>query len=300
MSESEDSFTKYTDVVEASRIFILPNLMTAANLFCGFVAITKCIQAKFATSGTVGDELFAQGRYDQAVWFILFAVIFDVLDGRLARLGGKESLFGKEFDSIADVVSFGVAPCLLTFFLILSPTEEFPTIRDSGWIISFIYLLCAAVRLARFNVITHPFLVKPDKNSKQEDNFRGLPVPAAAGLIASLVLVVNRHELRGWSLFMPILLILTAFLMVSNIPYPSFRRITWTTEIKTRNFVYLISFLGIVYMLRKTSWLASSIPAIIFVCYIFFGLFRYIFYRYFSPSGNTCSEPPVDVENYPE
>jgi hypothetical protein len=99
---------------QASRVYFLPNLMTAGNLFCGFLAIIKCIQARLATS--LGGEYLGNTPaelYTHAVWFILGAVCFDMLDGRLARLGGRESLFGAEFDSLADVVSFGVAPALM-------------------------------------------------------------------------------------------------------------------------------------------------------------------------------------------
>ena len=170
--KEEGPIVKYIDAPEASRIYILPSLMTAGNLFCGYLAVIRCIQAKYAA----GNMLETKEFYTQAVWFILLAVIFDILDGRLARLGGKESLFGKEFDSIADIVSFGMAPALMVFFLILSPTESFPYFRQVGWLIGFIYLLCAAVRLSRFNVITHP-LVQGSKPLETEDFqvFRYLP-----------------------------------------------------------------------------------------------------------------------------
>ena len=111
------------NVTQASRIYFLPNLMTAGNLFCGFMAVVNCIQARLAES-LVHRRLPRRDRADHyryAVWFIFGAAVFDSLDGRLARLGGRESLFGAEFDSLADVVSFGVAPALLMFFLILSP-----------------------------------------------------------------------------------------------------------------------------------------------------------------------------------
>jgi hypothetical protein len=102
------------------------------------------------------------------VWFIFGAAAFDALDGRLARMGGRESLFGAEFDSIADVVSFGLAPTLMMFFFILSPTQGIlEWFRNIGWAVGFIYLLCAAMRLARFNVITNPLLRPGKKESNQ-------------------------------------------------------------------------------------------------------------------------------------
>lgn len=258
-----------TDAEEAARIYFLPNLMTALNLFSGFIAVIKCIQAKFAaTSIEFGHEVAKSPSqlYEEAVWFILAAVIFDSLDGRLARLGGRESLFGKEFDSLADIVSFGMAPALMVFFLILAPTEQFPFFRQLGWMIGFIYLLCAAVRLARFNVITNPLL----QNIDISPDFRGLPVPAAAGLISSLVLVVNRMELRTLTLLLPLLLVLTSFLMVSNIRYPSFKKIGWNMQVKFRTFIAVLMVLGLVYLYHYITF------ALIFIAYLFYGIIRHL------------------------
>ncbi|MGB0370630.1 MAG: CDP-diacylglycerol--serine O-phosphatidyltransferase [Opitutales bacterium] len=220
----------YKTSEEASRIYLLPNSMTAGNLFFGFLAIILCIKANFDPEPAITKEL-----YIKAVWCILAAVVCDALDGRLARLGGKESLFGAEFDSIADTVSFGLAPALLVFFLILSP-ENHPFFARIGWIIGFIYLLCAAVRLARFNVITSP-LLPPHEKLKNSKDFLGLPVPAAAGLIASLVFVITNYDLKGWALGLPFLMLLIAFLMVSNVQYPSFKNIDWHTQLRLRTFI---------------------------------------------------------------
>ena len=123
MSDLEQRDNPY-NVTQASRIYFLPNLMTAGNLFCGFAAVIKCIQARLLTDAgeyaLLHPNLSWITLYTQAVWLILAAVIFDALDGRLARMGGRTSLFGAEFDSLADVVSFGVAPALMVFFLILA------------------------------------------------------------------------------------------------------------------------------------------------------------------------------------
>ena len=251
---------------EASRIYFLPNLMTGGTLFCGYLAVIRCIQAKYASSSTLTNEALARERYTEAVWFILAAVIFDALDGRLARLGGKESLFGKEFDSIADIVSFGMAPALMVFFLILSPTEAYPFFLQVGWLIGFLYLFCSAVRLARFNVISNPLLAENGVSLTTE--FKGLPVPAAAGMIASLVLVLNSYDLRSWSIFLPVLLLLIAFLMVSNISYPSFKTIDWQTQTRLRTFVYLAVGFALVYLFRSVA------ISILFLTYIFYGLVR--------------------------
>lgn len=248
------------------KIYILPSLFTAGNLFFGFLAIIRCIQAKYGVgdSGTPAIEY-----YTQAVWFILLAFICDGLDGRVARLNGQESLFGKEFDSIADIVSFGVAPSLMMFFLILSPTEGYPFFRQVGWLIGFIYLLCCAVRLARFNVITHPLLPQDQQLSSSSD-FQGLPVPPAAALIASLVLVMTQINSRVVWLCMPALMLLIAWLMVSSIPYPSFKNIDASTQTPFRTFLLIIILIATLVLFKEFAF------ALLFLIYIFYGLIRYL------------------------
>ena len=252
-----------TDSGEASHIYLLPNSLTAGNLFFGFLAILRCIQANYATDMVIISEYFTQ-----AVWFILCSVICDALDGRVARLGGRESLFGKEFDSIADVVSFGVAPSLTMLFLILQPTEKYPFFLQIGWLIAFVYLLCASVRLARFNVLTHPMLT-PIERLKESKDFLGLPVPAAAGMIASLVLVLNSLELRGLAIVLPPLMLAIAVLMVSNISYPSFKDLDWHTSTRLKTFIYLIFGLAIIFIIKELAF------ALLFLSYIMYGPIRH-------------------------
>lgn len=260
---------QYADSGEASHIYLLPNSLTAGNLFFGFLAILRCIQANYAT-----DPQVVSGHYTQAVWFILFGVICDALDGRVARLGGRESLFGKEFDSIADIISFGVAPALMMIFLVLEPTvEKFPFFLQISWLIGFVYLLCAGVRLARFNVLTHPML-PPAEQLKGTKDFLGLPVPAAAGMIASLVLVLNTFELRGLAILMPPFMLAIAFLMISNIQYPSFKQIDWNTSTRFRTFIFLILGLGTAFIFQKLFF------AILFFAYIAYGPIRHIYRIY--------------------
>ncbi|MDR3144530.1 MAG: CDP-diacylglycerol--serine O-phosphatidyltransferase [Puniceicoccales bacterium] len=251
--------------IGARKIYLLPCLFTAANLFLGFLSIIRCMQARYCSA----SEMMSMEFYTQAVWFILLAGICDSLDGRVARLGGKESLFGKEFDSIADSVSFGVAPALMVFLMILSPTEQFPFFRQVGWIFGFLYLLCAAVRLARFNVITHPLLPKSEQEKNNYD-FLGLPAPAAAGSIASLVLVLNEYDLRAWALALPPLMLLIAYLMVSGIYYPSFKKVDWTTRTRWRTFLMSIAAVSLIVLMRNIAL------AVIFLSYVFFGIFRHI------------------------
>ena len=270
VSDREDPY----HVTRASRIFFLPNLMTAANLFCGFMAVVNCIHARLAESSFTGVYLDATApeHYRDAVWFIFGAFGFDSLDGRLARLGGRESLFGAEFDSLADVVSFGVAPTLLMFFLILSPTQGMPWFREIGWFIGFIYLLCAAMRLARFNVITNPLLRRSQKELSSD--FVGLPVPAAAATVAATVLFLLKladadKSLNQFALALPLLMLLIAILMMSSVRYPSVKKLDLQTETRFRRLVGCVIFLGLLLLFREETAICTCLA------YIFFGLIRH-------------------------
>jgi CDP-diacylglycerol--serine O-phosphatidyltransferase len=167
-------------------------------------------------------------------------------------------------------VSFGVTPALMVFFLILAPREEFQWFRELGWIIAFVYLLCGAVRLARFNVITNPLLHRIEAESSKD--FVGLPIPAAAGTVASLVLLLlnltaNAKELRQWAL--PFILILVSMLMVSTIRYPSFKQVNWETRTRVRTLV--VFFIGVILVVR----LQEVALFFLFLGYIAYGLFAH-------------------------
>lgn len=264
------------NVTQASRIYFLPNLMTAGNLFCGFMAIVQCIQARLAETALLGEYNGSGSaeHYKFAVWFIFGAAAFDTLDGRLARMGGRESLFGAEFDSLADVISFGMAPALLMFYLILSPTTgSYEWFRNIGWLIGFIYLLCAAMRLARFNVITNPLLRPGTKDSSKD--FVGLPVPAAATTVAATVLFLLKlaetdRSLKTWALALPPLMLLVAFLMMSTVRYPSGKNVDMQTQTRMRPFIGLLFVIGLVIFYKEVAVLGICLG------YIFFGLFRYV------------------------
>src|SRR5947209_1237537 len=158
---------------QPSKIYLLPNLMTAGNLFCGFTATLRILEGALLQST---DAIAASELFHEAIWFILGAFVFDFLDGRLARLGGHDSAFGREFDSLADVISFGLAPALMVYRIVLL---AFPRV---GWVVAFVYLLCGGLRLARFNTAAAS---GTPSNSKE---FLGFPITAAAGLIASITL----------------------------------------------------------------------------------------------------------------
>ena len=243
----------------SSKIYLLPNLMTAGNLFCGFAATLKIVQGALLQS-TVPDA--AAILFHSAVWFILGACIFDVLDGRLARLGGQDSAFGREFDSLADVVSFGVAPALMVYRIVLL---DFPR---AGWMIAFVYLLCGALRLARFNTAAAAGAAPTSKD------FTGFPIPAAAGLTASLTLFMlwwfgeRDHAIGRFKWVLPPLMLLLSFMMFSKLRYPSFKAITWRT---TRS---LPRFLIIAVVLLLTVLNYEWMPAVIFIVYLLYGLLR--------------------------
>ncbi len=267
----------YSSPEEAARIYLLPNLFTAGNMLCGFLAIKNCIEARFTT-------LTPEGRaehYNMDVWFILFACVCDLFDGRVARATKRESLFGAEFDSIADTVSFGVAPALMACFLVIKP-EVTDNVQLITWLLAFIYLLCAGVRLARFNVLTNPLVPGNEKRAAGGD-FVGLPSPAAAGMIASLVLVLSKvmvspgqkdpfeQAVQAWSwVLLPVMLVIS-FLMISNVRFPSFKKLDWTARAKTRGFI-LIIILGAV-LFRYPQY---TFPAV-FLGYVIYSLFRHAF-----------------------
>ena len=268
---------KYSSPEEAARIYLLPNLFTAGNMLCGFLAIKNCIEARF-TSLTPDAQA---DHYIWAVWFILFACICDLFDGRVARATGRESLFGAEFDSIADTVSFGVAPAMMACFLIIKPGGN-DHVQLITWLLAFIYLLCVGVRLARFNVLTNPLVPGNEKRAAGGD-FVGLPSPAAAGVMASLVLVLARvirnegnkngfeETVMAWSWTLLPLMLIISFLMISNVRFPSFKKLDWTARARTRVFILIILLAFVVFRYPEYSF-----PAV-FLGYIGWSVIRHFF-----------------------
>lgn len=242
---------------EEPKIYLLPNLMTAGNLFCGFAAVFKIIEAGLLAAA--GES--AGAEYHQAIAFMLGACVFDLLDGRLARLGGHESAFGREFDSLADVVSFGLAPALLVYQIVLADFHR------AGWVLAFIYLLCGTLRLARFNCMAAENSDKPDKD------FQGFPIPAAAGLIASLTLFMlwmneGERNLGNWKFVLPPLLLFLSFMMFSRVRYPSFKAVNWRTQRSIPKFLIII--LLLVFSAMNYEWM----PALLFVLFLIYGFVR--------------------------
>jgi len=179
-------------------IYILPNLLTSISLFAGFYSMIATIDRKFT---------YAAGA-------IFVSAVFDMLDGRVARMTGSSSRFGVEYDSLSDVIAFGVAPGLLAYMWALKAYPKF------GWLAAFLFVACGALRLARFNV---------QVESVQKKQFLGLPIPAAASVIAGSVFFYSYLGFSGEmkTVVMPILVYVLAFLMVSDVRYYSFKDMSY-------------------------------------------------------------------------
>ena len=191
---SDESLRKHKRENLRKGVYLFPNLITAAGMFAGFYVIIAS----------------TNGNYQRAAWFILLAAVFDGLDGKVARLTGTTSKFGVELDSLADVISFGVAPGVLLYDWALQPYGKL------GWLAAFLYVICGALRLARFNV---------QVATVESRRFVGLPIPAAACIVATCVLLFYRLGGSGpiKMIAMVVLVFLLAFLMISNVKYLSLK-----------------------------------------------------------------------------
>jgi CDP-diacylglycerol--serine O-phosphatidyltransferase len=251
------------------KIYFLPNLLTAGNLFCGFVALTKIVEADISTGN------FTQIKY--ALGFILLACIFDLFDGRVARMGGVESPFGREFDSLADLISFGAAPAFLVHRVVLHDVFNTPAFDrpEIGWFIASIYLLCGAFRLARFNCLA------AQAGSGGGKEFLGFPIPSAAGLVASLTLMIIKinendlskwKELLLWKWFLVVVLLFLSAMMVSTVKYPTFKSLGLRSTSTFLKAILAALFLGVILVFREKI-LYYLLPAF-FTLYLIYGFIR--------------------------
>lgn len=182
------------------KVYLVPNFVTTANMFCGFYSVI----------------LSFRGDYLSAAWAIVAAGVFDMLDGRIARLTNSTSLFGVQYDSLSDLISFGMAPGVLIYLWALQSFDRV------GYLAGFLFLTCGALRLARFNVNT---AVIP------KGYFQGLPIPMAAGTLATFVIFRNAVELpEAHESFVLGLTFLLASLMVSTIRFPAFKEVNWQSK----------------------------------------------------------------------
>lgn len=204
---------------------LLPHLFTTLNLFSGFYSLIATFE----------------GKYFHAALAILLAIVFDIFDGRLARLTGQSSKFGKEYDSLADMVSFGVAPALLIY------NYSLKAFTKMGWVASFVYTACVALRLARFNV-------KPSSGI----HFEGLPSPAGGAIIASTILLLLHLGIdplyKSWLTI--VMVYLLSYFFISPIKYPAFKEIKIK---KIQSFYFLVLFI------LALSITATNPPLILFL-----------------------------------
>jgi CDP-diacylglycerol--serine O-phosphatidyltransferase len=247
---------------EKLRIYFLPNLLTAGNLFCGFLALTKIVEADPA--GPNFNNIIRQ-----ALFLILLACIFDLFDGRVARMGGCESPFGREFDSLADLISFGAAPAFLVHRIVLA--SVFQNIPRLGWFIASVYLVCGAFRLARFNCLA---AMSGGGGGKE---FLGFPIPAAAGLVASLTLFLLWLDDRGfaqskWLYVLPAIMVFLSLMMVSEIKYPTFKSLDFRAQRTFTKMVVLALLVGCLIILWEK--LLPIVLPWLFVAYLIYGFIR--------------------------
>jgi CDP-diacylglycerol--serine O-phosphatidyltransferase len=246
---------------EKLKIYFLPNVMTGANLFCGFVALTKIVE--WNAAGNNYNDIKV------ALLFILAACIFDLLDGRVARMGGAESPFGREFDSLADIISFGAAPAFLVYRVVLK--DVFIKHPEFGWFIASIYLICGAFRLARFNCLA---AMAGTGGGKE---FLGFPIPAAAGLVSSLTLFMiwwdeKEFAQANWRFALPVIMVLLSLMMVSEVKYPTFKKLDLkATRTFTKTLIAILCFGAVLILKEKILYWALPL---FFTSYLIYGFIR--------------------------
>ena len=233
-------------------VYLLPNLLTTGAMFCGFYAIVAAMQDKFAAAAIA----------------VFIAMILDGLDGRVARMTNTQSEFGAQYDSLADLISFGVAPGLVMYQWALVHLQAYGSAwGKAGWLVAFIYVACAALRLARFNTQ----IGKVDKRF-----FVGLPSPAAAAVVVGMVWVFHDLEVLGRNVQMPALLLTLAagLLMVSNISFYSFK------DFDLRNRVPFLAVLAIVLLFALIMLDPAKVLFGVFLLYALSGPLLWIWRRY--------------------
>lgn len=238
-------------------VFLLPSLFTVANLFCGWACVVHAMRGEFHTAAP----------------FIGFAVVLDMLDGRIARLTGSTSKFGVEFDSLADLISFGMAPAALTFQWGLVPLGRL------GWGVGFVYLVAAAVRLARFNI----------QRVADKRYFVGMPSPAAAGIPAATIFFFPDPLVdRPTALLAFVMLLLPALLMVSTIRFRSFKNLDLRSPRTSKVLVAVAAWLALMVAYTQEVLLAMAYG------YLISPLLDWLFGR--SRRADVVSEPSTTAE----
>jgi CDP-diacylglycerol--serine O-phosphatidyltransferase len=256
-------------------LYLIPSAFTAANIGMGFFAVMAALRG-FQLVGNGGEEelLRAAGHFDNAARAIGWAVLFDMLDGRIARMTKTTTELGVQLDSLADVLTFGIAPAVLAYaWGYGSVLRDGSDLHKLGWFLSFMYLMCGVFRLARFNVqAARPRILAEGTPKLDKKNFVGLPIPAAAALIAALIHFAPKplieYEPRAAILYSCLLMALIgclSALMVSTLRYSSFKSVG-TQRRSTRRVILLIASIGMLI------WLFSRyVLLILMVIYVLYG-----------------------------
>jgi CDP-diacylglycerol--serine O-phosphatidyltransferase len=264
-------------------MYILPSLFTTGNMAAGFYAILEVVHASAVNSW----------HLDNAAKAIGFAVLFDGLDGRVARMTGTSSDFGKEFDSLADVITFGVAPAMLAWtwgFHLMPPvalTDWNIKLTQLGAIASFLFLMAGASRLARFNITTNPQPSNPGRPGKKY--FVGMPIPAGAGVIAAIVHFQGGVPLESWYTAITWLAMVAAvgYLMVSTWRFYSFKDIDFGSRRPFRLIIFIALLIALIWQFSRPMLFAIAL------LYTFSGVFwrlQWIFRRRRQPPPPTYKE----------
>jgi CDP-diacylglycerol---serine O-phosphatidyltransferase len=249
--------------------YALPTLFTAGNIFLGFYALLEVFQGAMQAAVNAAG---AQAHFQWAAIGITVAMLLDGLDGRIARMTHTVSDFGREMDSLADVITFGIAPAVLAFawgLEFIEPPTSWITLeqlRNVGYFVSFVFLLCGALRLARFNIQKNPVLRNPGRPDRKY--FAGLPIPAAAATVAGIVYGSGSMPLHWWvfSAGWVALLAMLSFLMVSTWRYPSFKDIDLLRPRSPLTFLLLASVIALIVNFLRLALL--TVPA----CYVASGI----------------------------
>lgn len=243
----------------------MPTLFTSANIFLGYIAIVQAFEGALQAHT---DNLGANGHFVTAAKALGFAVFFDGLDGRIARMTNTTSDFGRELDSLADVITFGIAPAVLAyvwgvlFVFTAGDGDVYGHLKRAGYLVGFFYLLCGAVRLARFNVQTNPLPKNPGRPDRKY--FVGMPIPAAAGFVAAIVYRFPAPlQSVQLSIVWLILVGIVGLLMVSTWRYPSFKQLGMS---KPRSPLMVLIVAGALFVIWMWSQPVLLVMAVTYVC----------------------------------
>ena len=285
-------------------LYLIPSLFTAANIGMGFFSVMASLRAFQLLAGPNPDLVSAAVRFDQAAIAIGFALLFDMLDGRIARMTKTTTEIGIQLDSIADVVTFGLAPAVLAYVWGYGASlTEGTNLHQLSWFISFMYLMCGAFRLARFNVqASRPRVVAAGAVKTDKKSFVGLPIPVAGGLIAAIVhfapmplIGYGAERARLFSGLLMALVGLLSLMMVSTLRFSSFKTVG-TRSRSMRTIIPTLGIGGLIFLYSQYVLLALCLA------YIFHGLFSkligFVFRRGDSTETKIETQPISDSSGH--